>query len=51
MALIVIVVAVVLLVVLGWAVVGLAFKLLWWALIGLAIGALALLGRGGSGVG
>jgi len=27
--------------VVGWLVVGLAFKLLWWALVGLAIGALA----------
>ena len=54
--------AIVLLVVLGWAVVGLAIKLLWWALIGLVIGALArlivpgrqrigLLATAGAGVG
>ena len=38
-----IVLGLVLLLVLGWLVVGLAFKLLWWALIGLVIGALARL--------
>jgi uncharacterized membrane protein YeaQ/YmgE (transglycosylase-associated protein family) len=59
--LIVILLAIVLLVVLGWFVVGLAFKLLWWALIGLVIGALArlvlpgkqaigLLGTAGAGI-
>jgi uncharacterized membrane protein YeaQ/YmgE (transglycosylase-associated protein family) len=36
-------VAIVVLVVLGWAVLGIALKLLWWALIGLVIGALARL--------
>jgi uncharacterized membrane protein YeaQ/YmgE (transglycosylase-associated protein family) len=36
-------VAVILLVVVGWAVLGLVFKLLWWALVGLLIGALARL--------
>lgn len=41
--LIVILVAIVAVIVLGWIVVGLALKLLWWALIGLAIGALARL--------
>ena len=35
--------AIVLLVVLGWAIVGLTFYLLWWALIGLFIGALGRL--------
>ena len=35
--------AIVVLVVVGWAVVGLAVKLLWWALIGLLIGAIARL--------
>jgi uncharacterized membrane protein YeaQ/YmgE (transglycosylase-associated protein family) len=43
MALVLIVVAIVVLVVIGWAVVGLAFKLVWWALLGLLIGALARL--------
>ncbi len=36
-------VAVILLVILGWAILGLVFKLLWWALLGLLIGALARL--------
>jgi uncharacterized membrane protein YeaQ/YmgE (transglycosylase-associated protein family) len=35
--------AVILLLVLGWLIVGLALKLIWWALIGLVIGALARL--------
>jgi uncharacterized membrane protein YeaQ/YmgE (transglycosylase-associated protein family) len=35
--------AVIALLVVGWAVVGLAFQLLWWALIGLVIGGLARL--------
>jgi uncharacterized membrane protein YeaQ/YmgE (transglycosylase-associated protein family) len=39
----VLLVAVILLVVLGWAILGLVFKLLWWALLGLVIGALARL--------
>ncbi len=43
MILVVVLLAIVLLLVLGWVVVGLAFKLLWWALIGLALGALARL--------
>jgi|SRR5688572_8673603 uncharacterized membrane protein YeaQ/YmgE (transglycosylase-associated protein family) len=38
-----IVLGLILLVVLGWIVVGLALKLVWWALIGLFIGALARL--------
>ena len=38
-----VIVAIVVLVVLGWLVVGLALKLLWWALVGLVIGALARL--------
>lgn len=38
-----IVLGLILLVVLGWIVVGLALKLVWWALIGLVIGALARL--------
>ncbi len=42
-ALLVLLLAIVLLVVIGWAVVGLAIKLLWWALLGLVIGALARL--------
>ncbi len=41
--LLVILAAVVALVIIGSAVIGLAFKLLWWALIGLVIGALARL--------
>ena len=41
--LLLILVAVVLLVILGVAVVGLALKLLWWALVGLVIGGLARL--------
>ena len=36
-------IAIALLVVLGWAVVGLALELLWWALIGLVIGGLGRL--------
>lgn len=44
MALVLVLLAVVVvLVLLGWAVVGLALKLLWWALIGLLIGAIARL--------
>ena len=43
MTLVLVLVAVVLLFVVGWAVVGLAFTLLWWALLGLLIGALARL--------
>ena len=39
----VVLLAILLLLVLGWVVVGLAFKLLWWALVGLAVGALARL--------
>lgn len=39
----VLLVAVILLLVLGWAILGLVFKLLWWALLGLLIGALARL--------
>jgi uncharacterized membrane protein YeaQ/YmgE (transglycosylase-associated protein family) len=38
-----VVLALVLLLVLGWVVVGLAFKLLWWAIVGLVIGAVARL--------
>jgi uncharacterized membrane protein YeaQ/YmgE (transglycosylase-associated protein family) len=38
-----VILAIVALLVIGWAVVGLVFKLLWWALIGLVIGALARL--------
>ena len=41
--LLIVVLAIVVLLVLGWLIVGLAFKLLWWALIGLVIGALARL--------
>jgi len=41
--LIVILLAIIAVVVIGWIVVGLALKLLWWALIGLVIGALARL--------
>jgi len=39
----IVILAIVALFVVGWAIVGLAFKLLWWALIGLVIGALARL--------
>lgn len=39
----IVILAIVALFVIGWAIVGLAFKLLWWALIGLVIGALARL--------
>ena len=60
--LLVVLVAIVALVIIGSAVIGLAFKLLWWALIGLVIGALArlvipgrqtmgLVATAGSGVG
>jgi uncharacterized membrane protein YeaQ/YmgE (transglycosylase-associated protein family) len=38
-----IILAIVVLLIVGWAVVGLALKLLWWALLGLIIGALARL--------
>jgi uncharacterized membrane protein YeaQ/YmgE (transglycosylase-associated protein family) len=38
-----VILAIVVLLVVGWAIVGLAFKLLWWALLGLVIGALARL--------
>lgn len=41
--LLIVVLAIVVLLVLGWLIVGLVFKLLWWALIGLVIGALARL--------
>jgi uncharacterized membrane protein YeaQ/YmgE (transglycosylase-associated protein family) len=41
--LLLVVVAIILMVVLGVAVVGLALQLLWWALVGLVIGALARL--------
>ena len=41
--LIVILIAVVILAIVGWAVLGVALKLLWWALLGLVIGALARL--------
>ena len=40
---IIVLLAIVALIVVGWIVVGLALKLLWWALIGLAIGGLARL--------
>jgi uncharacterized membrane protein YeaQ/YmgE (transglycosylase-associated protein family) len=40
---VVILLAILLVFVLGWVVVGLTFKLLWWALIGLIIGGLARL--------
>ena len=43
MAVLIVILAIVAVVVLGWLVVGLALKLLWWALIGLVIGALARL--------
>lgn len=43
MIIVLIILAIVAVLVLGWIVVGLAFKLLWWALIGLVIGALARL--------
>lgn len=43
MIVILILLAIVALLVLGWIVVGLVLKLLWWALIGLVIGALARL--------
>ena len=39
----IVILAIVALFVIGWAIVGLAFKLLWWALIGLVIGGLARL--------
>ncbi len=41
--LLVVLIAIIVLVVLGWVVLGLVFKLLWWALIGLVIGALGRL--------
>ncbi len=43
MTLVLILVAIVVLLVVGWAVLGLALKLLWWALLGLLIGGLARL--------
>ena len=43
LVLLLIIAGIVALVVIGWVVIGLAFKLLWWALIGLALGALARL--------
>jgi uncharacterized membrane protein YeaQ/YmgE (transglycosylase-associated protein family) len=43
MMLLLVVLAIVLLIVVAWALVGLAFKLLWWALLGLVVGALARL--------
>ena len=39
----VVLVAIIVLIVLGWFIVGLALKLLWWALIGLVVGGLARL--------
>lgn len=42
-ALLLVLVAIVVLAVLGWAVVGLAFYLLWWAIIGLVIGGIGRL--------
>lgn len=41
--LLLVVLAIVLLIFVAWALVGLAFKLLWWALLGLVVGALARL--------
>ena len=50
--LLIVLVALVLMVLLGVAVVGIALKLLWWALVGLAIGALArLVIPGGQAIG
>ena len=43
MIVLLVILAIVAVVVLGWLVVGLAVKLLWWALIGLVVGALARL--------
>ena len=43
MTVLLVILAILVLLVVGWAVVGLAFKLLWWALLGLVIGALARL--------
>ena len=43
MVVLLILLGLVVLVVVGWLVVGLVFKLIWWALIGLVIGALARL--------
>jgi uncharacterized membrane protein YeaQ/YmgE (transglycosylase-associated protein family) len=43
MTILLVILAIVVLLVVGWAVVGLALKLLWWALVGLLIGALARL--------
>ena len=39
----IVILAIVVVLVLGWLIVGLAFKLLWWALIGIVIGALGRL--------
>ena len=61
MVVVLVVLAIVAVLVLGWIVVGLAFKLLWWAILGLVIGALArlvlpgkqsigLLGTAGAGI-
>jgi uncharacterized membrane protein YeaQ/YmgE (transglycosylase-associated protein family) len=43
MVVLLVVLAIVLVILLGWVLVGLAFKLLWWALLGLVVGALARL--------
>ncbi|HEV3407559.1 MAG TPA: hypothetical protein VG079_02625 [Gaiellaceae bacterium] len=43
MTVVIVILAIIVLLVVGWAVVGLALKLLWWALLGLVIGALARL--------
>jgi uncharacterized membrane protein YeaQ/YmgE (transglycosylase-associated protein family) len=43
MAVLLVVLAIIVLLIVGWAVLGLVVKLLWWALIGLVIGALARL--------
>ena len=43
MTILLVILAIVVLLIIGWAVVGLALKLLWWALLGLVIGALARL--------
>jgi uncharacterized membrane protein YeaQ/YmgE (transglycosylase-associated protein family) len=43
MTILLVILAIVVLLIVGWAVVGLALKLLWWALLGLIIGALARL--------
>jgi uncharacterized membrane protein YeaQ/YmgE (transglycosylase-associated protein family) len=39
----IVILAIIVILVLGWVIVGLAFKLLWWALIGIVIGALGRL--------